>query len=458
MTIADTLFRQAIGHRQAQDMQEAFAAIENAARAAPDNPDIAYLRAQIAHDIGNSAIKLFANARSLDPNNLRLIQSYAAALADAVKTDDAIALIEAQLAISRDWIDGHKLLSQFYRNQDPASDFTRNFAAACKAAPLHIGLRLAWFHILSLTRDWEAARAVIADGATILGMQPALAIAQIYIDSESGVRATDATLFNAVADIRDPGLDLCQVRFWLRYGDPQRAEAIASRYIGMPAAAAFWPYLSLAWRLRDDPKWQWLDNPDHYIRHFDLDISDEDLVLLATKLRSLHSRKANFLEQSVRGGTQTDGQLFFHNDPMIQNVRSKIREKISDYIGALPAPDISHPLLSPMREVIRFEGSWSVLLRAKGFHSCHTHPNGWISSAFYVALPPPTALSPDKAGWLSFGTPPPELGLKLAAYASIEPKPGRLVLFPSTMWHATVPFDQGERLSIAFDVSRPPVA
>jgi len=38
---------------------------------------------------------------------------------------------------------------------------------------------------------------------------------------------------------------------------------------------------------------------------------------------------------------------------------------------------------------------------------------------------------------------------------TIEPKPGRLVLFPSTMWHGTRPFDAGERLTVAFDVKRP---
>jgi uncharacterized protein (TIGR02466 family) len=166
----------------------------------------------------------------------------------------------------------------------------------------------------------------------------------------------------------------------------------------------------------------------------------------------LHNRKANFLEQSVRGGTQTDGQLFFRDDPMIQHVRNQVQEKVADYIRALPPPDRDHPLLLPKRDHIRFEGSWSVLLRAQGFHSCHTHPNGWISSAFYVAVPPSSS---DHAGWLSFGTPPPELGLALSPFAQIEPRPGRLVLFPSTMWHNTLPFADGERLSIAFDISRP---
>jgi tetratricopeptide (TPR) repeat protein len=38
--------------------------------------------------------------------------------------------------------------------------------------------------------------------------------------------------------------------------------------------------------------------------------------------------------------------------------------------------------------------------------------------------------------------------------AIIEPKPGRLVLFPSIMWHGTRPFGAGERLT-GFDVRRP---
>ena len=34
----------------------------------------------------------------------------------------------------------------------------------------------------------------------------------------------------------------------------------------------------------------------------------------------------------------------------------------------------------------------------------------------------------------------------------IQPKEGRLVLFPSYMWHGTIPFSSGERLTAPFDV------
>jgi hypothetical protein len=44
----------------------------------------------------------------------------------------------------------------------------------------------------------------------------------------------------------------------------------------------------------------------------------------------------------------------------------------------------------------------------------------------------------------------------------VAPRPGRLVLFPSMMWHGTTPFaGDDDRLTVAFDVvpqtPRPPV-
>jgi hypothetical protein len=79
------------------------------------------------------------------------------------------------------------------------------------------------------------------------------------------------------------------------------------------------------------------------------------------------------------------------------------------------------------------------------------HPEGWISSAYYVAVPREVAGANDHRGWIQFGEPRwPTPGVTAERF--VEPKPGRLVLFPSCMWHGTVPFHEGEeRLTIAFD-------
>jgi predicted 2-oxoglutarate/Fe(II)-dependent dioxygenase YbiX len=104
---------------------------------------------------------------------------------------------------------------------------------------------------------------------------------------------------------------------------------------------------------------------------------------------------------------------------------------------------------------IRFAGSWSVRLRSGGRHSNHIHPQGWISSALYLGLPSRSAGEPGDSGWLTLGEPDDLLGIKLPPWRTIEPKPGQLVLFPSTMWHGTLPFTDGERLTVAFDVASP---
>jgi hypothetical protein len=140
-------------------------------------------------------------------------------------------------------------------------------------------------------------------------------------------------------------------------------------------------------------------------------------------------------------------------DPVIQSLRAKVVAAVRDYIDALPPFDPTHPLLGTARANIGFAGSWSVRLRSRGFHTCHTHPLGWISSALYVSLP--ESLGPEPAGWLELGAPPADLRLNLPAYCRVEPRAGRLVLFPSTMWHRTIPFDDGERLTVAFDVAAP---
>lgn len=90
-----------------------------------------------------------------------------------------------------------------------------------------------------------------------------------------------------------------------------------------------------------------------------------------------------------------------------------------------------------------------------GHHVGHVHPEGWFSSAFYVALPAPGQRGAAPAGWLELGKPDDALNMALAPLEAIEPKPGRLVLSPSTMWHGVHAFEQGERMSVAFDVKRP---
>src|SRR6185437_13137606 len=100
-----------------------------------------------------------------------------------------------------------------------------------------------------------------------------------------------------------------------------------------------------------------------------------------------------------------------------------------------------------------YSGSWSSRLRDCGFHVNHVHPYGWISSCYYVAVPRAVDDASARQGWIKFGEPGLDVPLQDAIRRAIQPRPGRLVLFPSYMWHGTIPFhDAQSRTTIAFDV------
>jgi hypothetical protein len=97
-----------------------------------------------------------------------------------------------------------------------------------------------------------------------------------------------------------------------------------------------------------------------------------------------------------------------------------------------------------------FGDSWSSRLRDCGFHVNHIHPGGWISSCYYVGLPEAVKDETEKQGWIKFGEPSFNVGLGMRR--AIQPQAGRLVLFPSYMWHGTIPFrEDAARTTIAFD-------
>jgi hypothetical protein len=244
---------------------------------------------------------------------------------------------------------------------------------------------------------------------------------------------------------------------YLRDRRPEVAAGILEPWLQTPDAFMFWPYASLAWRQVDEERWRWLEGDESFIGIYDIADRLPPLDVLAAKLRKLHTLSGQPLEQSLRGGTQTDGNLFMHVDPVLVQLREAIRTTVAEHVAKFPAPDPAHPLLGAPRHPIGFSGSWSVRLQSKGYHANHVHPAGWISSALYIVLPP--EVGQGDAGILTLGeAKAPNFPVDLPPFRTVDPKPGRLALFPSYMWHGTRPFGEGERMTVAFDVMRQPSA
>lgn len=451
---AAPLIRQAQDLRRAQRHVEADAVLAAALGHFPDDPVVAFLFAQTRYELGHPAAALFARAATLDPANPDAPRNQALALISEGRAGEAEEMLAARLACQPDWLDGLKALATLKWTRGDAAHFADHYGPACRAMPDRADLWLAWFRMLAQARDWAAALAVLDEAERHLGAGPALLACRLFIAVESHDDVRADQLLRETAHIRGDVTSLCRIRHALRTGDAHAAEAEALAHSGGPSAPLYWPYLSLSWRLLGDERWLWLDRPDDLIRALDSGIATGDLEELAELLRCLHCARAPYIEQSVRGGTQTDRSVLLRHEEPLQRLRARMTGVIDDYVRGLPPIDPQHPLLSaPRHGPWLIEGSWSVRLASQGYNVPHTHAMGWLSTAFYVSLPDQMGASP--AGHIAFGAPPAELGLPLEPYRTIRPEPGRLAVFPSTTWHSTVPFDDGERLVVAFDIRRP---
>ena len=210
--------------------------------------------------------------------------------------------------------------------------------------------------------------------------------------------------------------------------------------------------LGLSWRILGDQREAGLNDYARFVRVFDLDVDADFNAALAEELNALHTNREAPIDQTLRKGTQTRGNLLDQPHARVGALKAKLSEAITRYVSELPE-DAAHPFLRRRADGWHYAASWSSRLRSQGFHTNHVHTLGWISACYYVAVPP--AVQNGEAGWLKFGEPDIDLGL-LQRHA-VQPRPGRLVLFPSYFWHGTVPFeDTAPRLTVAFDVRPKP--
>jgi Flp pilus assembly protein TadD len=442
-------------YRALDELEPAIAALEQAASLAPADPLIGHARARAHFEAGRPAARYFQQLRSSRPDDKALILGHMAALIAERRTGEATEMLAAELSKNPNWAEGHAVLARHLWSLGDRTGFTASLEAALRASPRNMDLWRELIVALMHNNAHQDALEVIARGRAIAGPHPVFDANEAACQSELGNDDRADALFDELAALRNPMVMVRHVRHLLRTGRPREAEKIARPMTETGFATDFWPYLSIAWRMTEDARWEWLEGDPRLVGVYDLAGSIPSLDALADCLRALHVTTHQPLEQSLRGGTQTDGYLFARVEPEIRALRQAIVDAVREHVAQLPPPDPRHPQLGAPRGPIRFTGAWSVRLTSGGCHANHLHPAGWFSSAFYVALPDESARGGREAGWLTLGEPQAELGLDLAPFRTIEPKPGRLALFPSTMWHGTRPFLEGERLTVAFDVMRP---
>lgn len=148
------------------------------------------------------------------------------------------------------------------------------------------------------------------------------------------------------------------------------------------------------------------------------------------------------------------GDLLADRTAAIVGFEQRLRAAIDAYIAACQ-PSADDAMLSAIPNDYRLH-VWATQADTRGFIDTHIHDESWLSGAYYVELPDAIREDdPEHAGWIEFGRPPAQLpSVPETALRRICPQPGTLLLFPSYLFHRTLPFaGEGERISISFDLA-----
>jgi len=213
--------------------------------------------------------------------------------------------------------------------------------------------------------------------------------------------------------------------------------------------------LATAWRLLDDARYKDLHDYGQLVRAYKLatpsgwESLDSYLADLGAALRSRHPFKTHPFSNSEEHGSKI-ADLLEMDDAAIKAIPEALQAPVDEHLEHLGRG--SDPVRSRNTGRWKIDGIWSVWLKPDGFHHDHVHPMAWLSSACYIELPSQVEAGGNE-GWIKFGEPGPVTSPKLSWEHAVKPEPGMLVLFPSYMWHGTVPFGGDEpRLTIALDI------
>lgn len=387
-------------------------------------------------------LRLLQVALTAVPDDPALILAEAEALAEA-GTAQPFARLEAVLAQNAGWAAGHKALAQLriaFGHDKPLA----GIEAALRLRKDDPALWLAWLNLLAAQeRHAEAAEQTAALRARI-GEVPGLRLLEARFAGLAGDPARAAVLLAGLPDDL-PDLAYQRARNALQRGAVEEAAAHIAQ-TGPGDDMRMWAMQELCWRALGDARHDWLLHDGELVAAFDLGLSEGDILSTAEALRALHRTSLAPPLQSLRGGTQTRGNLHRQELPALATLFAGFANALDAHRARTATLDPRHPLAALAQRAGAIIASWSVRLASGGFHIPHLHDHGLLSSACHLVVPDTT-----DEGLLELGHPPADIALTLEPLASFAPEPGRLIVFPSFLYHATTPFGAGERLSAVFD-------
>jgi tetratricopeptide (TPR) repeat protein len=474
-------------HHGAGRLPEAERLYQKVLQADPNQPDALHMLGVVSYQLGKSdiAIDLIKKAITLKPDYVEAYYNLDNVLKDRGKLDEAVGCYQKVTALNPDFADAHynlgNVLKFLCRYEDAVASYQDALAIKPNSAEAHSNLGVVLQELgrleeavdhhrkaIAIDSKFAAAHNNLGNAFKDLGRtddaadhyQKAVDISPNFADAHNNYgsllqglgRFEGAIARYDLANINSSRNRALECLFALRRYDDffEKLDALIETDKNDIRAAALRTFASQQLN-RENPH-PFCKKPMDLVRVYErlvgADGVDGFLDGLVDELKS----RASTWEPNGRAtnkGFQSIPDLFVNPTGLLADLDKIIKDQIEIYRTEFASEDCDFIRLMP--EKLSLSG-WVVRLLTGGYQSEHIHPGGWLSGVFYLQVP---EFRDQAEGAIEFGLWGYDYPILDKNYPRkrCHPKSGNIVLFPSSLFHRTIPFSSDEeRMCVAFDL------
>ncbi|MCB5189993.1 tetratricopeptide repeat protein [Methylobacillus arboreus] len=400
----------------------------------------------------DEAIQHYRQAVVIEPGFFEAYGAMGTALQQQGQLDDAIACYRQSLAIS-DHALGHFNLATALRDRGALEQAVAHYQQAIGLQPNYAD---AHNNLGEVFRDQGQMEKAVACYQQALSLVPghqaaSFNMAQFLYDARRFAEAIPYFEASKLEDWQERIL-YCLYKSGQYDLFQQRLQPLLAQD---PHVSPFLATLSAhyAANFHQEDAYRFCRNPVDFVFHRGIaPLAEPESALLAQLLEDIQFTEIAERKQGrLYHGMQSAGNLFKRKEDSFRELAALIRNEVQAYAERFAGKDCD--LMRHFPEEAEFASSWYVRMRQGGHLTSHIHEIGWLSGCVYLALP--QQVRDGNGGCIEFSTHGddyPKLHDDFPV-KTVRPKVGDIVLFPSSLFHRTIPFHSDEeRICIAFDI------
>lgn len=365
----------------------------------------------------DQAIESYRTGLSIQPQDARGHFNMGTALRDKGRLADAVRSYEQAIALFPNYTDAYNNLGETWRDLGEMDKAVQHYQQALQRNPQHAAANYNMGEFLYLAKRFEEA--IPHFERSQLDDWQARALYCLY-------RAEQFERFKHMrAQIMQQG----------------------------PHTAPFVATLSTHYSINHgepDP-YQFCPNGFDFVYHRSIPELAPGSPLLTALLENIVQADISERKQArLTNGMQSAGNLFKRPEAPFRMLGELVKREFNHYQQQFADADCA--LIQHFPDTLEFTSSWYVKMQKGGHLSSHIHEIGWISGAVYLAMP--ETATPEE-GAFEYGTHGDDYPQHHQAFPTglVKPAVGDIVLFPSSLFHRTIPFNaNSERICVAFDL------